>query len=63
MTDPINPELEKPVLCGYKGVDRTVRKEVCLWHVERKDPECERCEEAKKLRSQEANQRRSLAVS
>ena len=46
-----NQEADKPILCSYKGIDRPVHPEVCKWHIELKDTECEKCEEAGKQRS------------
>lgn len=40
------------VSCKYKGIERRVHLDVCRWHWERKDKECEKCGEAKKLKGQ-----------
>lgn len=28
------------VLCDYKGLERNIAKDVCIWHLQRRDPEC-----------------------
>jgi hypothetical protein len=33
----------KPFWCGYNGQFRPVHPEVCKWHQNSKDPECEKC--------------------
>lgn len=27
--------------CSYQGIDRRVHREVCIWHLECHDPECQ----------------------
>jgi hypothetical protein len=33
----------KPILCPYNNQARYIHPEVCKWHREEGDPECERC--------------------
>lgn len=33
----------KPILCPYNNRARYIHPEVCKWHQEERDPECERC--------------------
>ena len=37
--------------CGYKGQFRRVSPEVCKWHREQKDPECDGCDILKSEKS------------
>ena len=36
--------LQERVLCPYKGKLRYIHPEVCKWHMEEDDPECEECD-------------------
>ena len=40
----LEEERNHSILCPYKGIERPVHPEVCKWHREENDPECECCD-------------------
>ena len=46
----IDPEALHPLICNYQGRgEHRVHPEVCLWHLERQDPECQKCPNNKSI--------------
>ena len=41
---------QNPILCPYKNQPRSIHPEVCIWHQEMNDPECQKinCKRLKK---------------